>query len=399
MQLENEDATPDGSAPVPEVIDESLSETTLDLVRQAAARFGWPRVRVRPLSRYGYSGARVLVIRRDLDRSMPHALKIAEQGEVDVEMLAIGACTKTVKHMSTPEYFTSAIPDDGRSWGAICYEYFGASATKNPADLTDVYAACMGQPTERYPAAATSPESCETELMPLLHDTLEQLDAAHQVDPDLADVTYGELFSSHLRVGHPNRLERVICGAGRFVAYDEVIDRSPLDGLHALLSETSTRARAVLVHGDLHLSNIVVDGTRRANLIDFKWAQVGGHIFLDFVLLESSMRYMGFPHDVHPRLVLAIDQELNSDFDGGEAERIIQKVGDKFTRHRLREMLRMVLFVRARARAVLFEWSASSWSEYQRVLFLVLAGQQRLASFPLMRTIVNLHQLRAGVGL
>ncbi|MBT9156764.1 MAG: hypothetical protein DDT37_01753 [Firmicutes bacterium] len=52
------------------------------------------------------------------------------------------------------------------------------------------------------------------------------------------------------------------------------------------------------IHGDLHLSNIIVDtrNNKRVTLIDFAWAQVKGIAAIDYAMLENSLRYMGTPH-------------------------------------------------------------------------------------------------------
>lgn len=377
----------------PEVIDEALSASTVDLVKQAASRFGWRRVRVRPLSRFGYSGARVIVIRQDLRLNKPHALKIADRLQVDREMSAIEACLPTVRSMRAPTRFDSAVTEDGEEQSAICYEYFDGDGAGNPVDLTDIYSECMGLDL------AKPPESSAERLIPLLQNALAQLSIAHQIDPDRESDSYRNLFSWYLREKRPSRVHRVMSGSDSFSVHGVTVPSNPLDGLGELLDEVCAGYRAVLIHGDLHLSNIVMDGSTTPNLIDFKWARRGGHGFLDYALLESSMRLMRFPHDIHPRVVFAVDRELNHQFDGGDAHDIAQRVPDELARHRLTEMLRAVLSVRRTLAGSLPAWSDRDWLEYQRTLYLLLAGQQRLSSFPLMRTIVNLHQLRSELGL
>lgn len=369
----------------PLIVDDSLSGPTSELVRAAAKRFQWDTVHVRPLSRFGYSGAKIFVIRPDYDPHVPHVLKVANLGQIDREKRSINAFKGNIRGMPDTHRFRARTRLDGKAWGAICYEYFADDS--QPVDLTDVYANCMGQ---RDPLVL---EEFATRLQPMVKGALDKLKTAHVAHPDQREVTYRSMFKWYLRRKRPSRVDHVIKGGGSFDFCGIRVDGDPLAGLNFLLSQKTNGFQAVVIHGDLHLSNIVVDGTFSPNLIDFAWARRRGHRFLDYALLESSMRFMSFPHDVHPGAVLAVDREFNTDCDASDLGRVLAAVNHPLSRHRLTQMSEAVRFVRGELKAAIGTWTNEAWAEYQRTLYLLLSGQQRLESFPLIRSIINLDQL------
>ncbi|MBW0273067.1 hypothetical protein ATM97_23570 [Nocardia sp. MH4] len=67
-------------------------------------------------------------------------------------------------------------------------------------------------------------------------------------------------------------------------------------------------------------------------------------------------------------------------------------------------MAKSVMTVRERLASVLGNQGAKFSqgeidTEYQRVMYLVLAGQEKFQSFPLLRTTLNLHLLREALDL
>lgn len=76
------------------------------------------------------------------------------------------------------------------------------------------------------------------------------------------------------------------------------------------LLERTLSCRIGAVHGDLHPNNIVFDGADQPHLIDFAWASGSGHIMKDFVLMESSLRFLLFPTNTNPEIQLQVDIAL-----------------------------------------------------------------------------------------
>jgi hypothetical protein len=156
---------------------------------------------------------------------------------------------------------------------------------------------------------------------------------------------------------------------------------------------------AYAIHGDLHLSNIVIsDGQPRP--IDFAWARLGDHILKDYVMMESSLRFMRFPQYIHPRAVLTVDEALNSEWEVEVARGAIPRGVAQSAKDALNSMLDMVAVVRhsvGEVAGTLPTSSADLATEYARSLYIVLAGQQRFGTFPLIRTAINLDQLASVV--
>jgi hypothetical protein len=209
--------------------------------------------------------------------------------------------------------------------------------------------------------------------------------------------TYGDIFRNYLRLGtKPDRIQQI------FSYGPEAIDlcgfrvaRNPLGGLGNLLAQTTGGFNAFAIHGDLHLSNVVIS-EGRPRLVDFAFAGIEDHVMKDFALMESSIRFMRFPRHVHPKLMLSVDEALNRNWSVDAAREIVpQRAGGRGAMA-LNCMIDLVSIVRDAARTMLFEGEdpASSWSaEYYRTLYLILAGQQRFPTFPLVRSAINLSQL------
>lgn len=64
------------------------------------------------------------------------------------------------------------------------------------------------------------------------------------------------------------------------------------------------------VHGDLHPDNVIVDHNDLPHLIDFAWAKKRENLLVDFVLLESSIRFMAFPRPINLEDQLRVDRAL-----------------------------------------------------------------------------------------
>jgi hypothetical protein len=72
------------------------------------------------------------------------------------------------------------------------------------------------------------------------------------------------------------------------------------------------------VHGDLHPDNIILDRNGVPHLIDFAWAQKPRDVLVDFVLLETSIRFMLFPRPINLADQLTVDRLLlEEDGTGG----------------------------------------------------------------------------------
>jgi hypothetical protein len=215
--------------------------------------------------------------------------------------------------------------------------------------------------------------------------------------------TYGRLFAKYLRTRtKPNRVKLLFKGdKSPLDICGHSVEEDPLRSLPAVLSCISNGFYVSAIHGDLHLSNVVVS-RGRPHLIDYAWARLGDHVAKDYVLMESSLRFMCFPRHIHPSILLNIDLLLNSQWRVDGARDIIRPTLDGPAAVALTCMLDLVEVIRKRFELTVrsFVTSPDEWiNEYFICLYLILAGQQRFSTFPLMRTVVNLNQLRSWVGV
>jgi hypothetical protein len=191
------------------------------------------------------------------------------------------------------------------------------------------------------------------------------------------------------RDSHPDRMSLMFdCSGAPIQVYGEAVS-CPLKLLPGLLKEKPALPEIDAVHGDLHLSNVVI-ATDGPHLVDFAWSERDDHLLKDFVMMESSMRFMRFPRHVHPALMAKVDQVLNEVFFEDDMTEEFKVTADKGLRWTAYAMLRCVCAVRAlcmkRCAMVFPDIKADVLArEYFRCLYLVLAGQQRFDTFPLMR--------------
>jgi Ternary complex associated domain 9 len=64
------------------------------------------------------------------------------------------------------------------------------------------------------------------------------------------------------------------------------------------------------VHGDLHGRNVIFDRDGKSHIIDFAWAERQGHVLVDFVLLENTLRFFLMPKCIHRNDRHVIDEAL-----------------------------------------------------------------------------------------
>lgn len=208
---------------------------------------------------------------------------------------------------------------------------------------------------------------------------------------------YGAYFERYVdRSGHPDRLGEMFRSLGEpFDAYGERVT-NPLGALDELMQTTALIPPVDASHGDLHLNNVVLS-TDRPHLIDFAWSAIDDHLLKDFVMMESSARFMLFPRHVHPNTLARVDRALNARLIVDDVAACLTSSTEETLRWAAYVMACFVAEVRKQA------WHAAEAlshqlepfeREYFRCLYLVLAGQQRFATFPLVRLAWNLQTLQ-----
>ncbi|WP_371152692.1 hypothetical protein [Buchananella felis] len=366
------------------VINASIPEADMALLKKAAAKLKRAEVEAHPLARYGYSGARIYVIKTPSfgkKAHLPHVVKIATPEEIEREIEGHRIAQNNIRNVK-PGY---EVRKNGSV--AIFFQLVSDSDGK-VVDAADVYEKCMRNEVD-----------AKSTLLPLLGQSLDLLQTAHIVIKGQGGF-YGDYLEEYTRPRRKSRASRMFeCGELEYGG--TVVAKNPVLVLPELIVEEVGEFVTEVNHGDFHLSNIVVDrNATNPCLIDFAWTKSGGHGLIDYAMLESSLRFMKFPTDVNPRLLLEIDQRLTRTLSVADARARINEIGDCDTRARLTAMIDSVAVVREKMIDAFDEASNHSlWLEYNRVMFLVLAGQEKFESFPLERTIVNLDYLRKQIGM
>jgi Ternary complex associated domain 9 len=387
-----------GRLALPEKVNCAIENTSIaaddwDLLEAVGQELGWGAARAHPLTRYGFSGARIYLLEPKLGYGgISHIVKISTSSDIAEEVAGMQVARSHVRRFSA---FSEYAHPQGRI-SAISIPLFTArqgprNAPAKVMDAADVYERVL----------SVGPRGSRG-LEYMLKDALDLLDRAHVLLPDRKAVTYKSCCKRYLRQKHPSRIDALF-EAGDFEIQGYRVTSNPRLALNDLLNSFSIGFTCSVIHGDLHLSNIVADGNiAHPTLIDYAWTKRFGHVLLDYVMLESSLRMMRFPRSVNPGLILAVDRALVADFSGGDARALLTSLtSGSTTRKRVEVMLGAVETVRRQAKTLakasqisdrLFE------AEYFKLLYIVLCGQEKFDDYPLLRTIVNLDLLRQQMG-
>jgi hypothetical protein len=370
-----------GAETSPQIINRMISEDDEELLKSFARDLRWRTAIVSSLQRFGFSNAFLYVLRNAEGAGDPRVVKIGPARQMRDERMAWKSIEGFFPDAGDVRY---QIHSPSKRAG-LCFRLRPAGRDTTEVLELDVF----------YTRALSGDSTAAADCRQFLEQTYSSLRNAHLRLQTPVTRTYGSAFRRYIRSGvSPNRVEQLftyrpetveICGFH--------IAGNPLRPLRQLLKRETSGYDVFAIHGDMHLSNIVIsEGAPR--LIDFAWAGIDDHVMKDYVLMESSIRFMRFPRHVHPKIVLQIDSELNRNWSVDSARSVIPP---RLTGRKMLEfMLSVVETVRSslekalqRRQPIPGDWT----SEYFRCLYLVLAGQQRFTTFPLVRSIVNLDQL------
>jgi len=367
----------------------SIAADDWDLLQAVGLDLDWSAAIAHPLTRYGFSGARIYLLEPKRGHGgIPQIVKISTASDIDEEIAGMRIARSHVRRFSAFSEYAHPLA----AIKAISIPMFSTRRERRNApprvmDAADVYDQTLSD----------GPRSSEG-LERMLKEALDLLDHAHVLLSDRPAVTYLSFCERYLRQQHRSRVDD-LCEVGDFEIQGYRVTGNPKSVLGDLLEQRSTGFTCALIHGDLHLSNIVADGDITSpTLIDYAWAKRSSHVLIDHVMLESSLRIMRFPRSVNPRLTLAVDRALISDFSGDEAHRMVGALPERsITRQRLEVMIGAVRTVRKRARMLAKDNQISDLQlegEYFKLMYIILCGQEKFDDYPLMRTVINLDLLQ-----
>lgn len=355
---------------------ELLTEEERRAVSKAVEEFlgmGVP-ARVRSLKRFGFSGAKLLLVLPDNGR--PFVAKVHGKKEIQKDEKAIKEVV--VYFMDALAGYKPVYNDD---IGVLIYQHFGANTAKQvdeSQELKDVaYDPNMpikdvtARIQELYKKIAEEAHcrgvSTPTDLRrEYRRRELNYLRTENSKNPS-------EPFNSTQRIraaldGQSEALEIEYLG--------EMID-NPIMALKAGFAREFDIKKGP-VHGDLHPSNVIFSpGDGRPHLIDFSWAHKDGHILKDFVLMETSLRFMIFPRPVCLDEQCCVDKLLLEQTGYLRIHR--GSFSNPVSRRACKRMAEMIKVIREAAQPFLS--APLGFDEYLAAQFLVLYGLLRYESY------------------
>lgn len=321
----------------------------------------------RSLGRFGYSGARLYVVRVSFDAApfnhqilKPFAVKIASIAKIKKEFLPyprIG--TKLdfqMAHVELPDHQDAAL--------AVTLH---ADKTGQVTELRDLLFPSdqSTHPIDAFTAApATLFEQLYTKCIDAMH-------SSHKLSEVSWELDYAVCDSVHTKV--VTRLN------GMFGA--DYVKRSNPEGAFKQKMTTTASLLRGEIHGDLHPSNVVLDrDLQKVHLIDFADSVEEGHLLKDFVLMECSVRFHRFPRSVNFTTQRNFDKKFaKCDFAFESALGQVQNCRLSEHYERLANYVAAIRqAAKTRTEQLRHEWSGTV---YRTALFLQLYKQMQYESY------------------
>jgi hypothetical protein len=343
------------------------------------------KVAVDRFRRYGNSKTDLYLISHHPHGQPMYVVKLGPLTDIDDEF----SRTETSGTWINQSLNIRKVSTEEQGRAALSIDLLAANDGDSVVELDDVYQAVVRG--ERYEI---------DDLVGLLDSSFAVLaERAHVPSERAPQSSLGDHFKRYRRDSWPDRCGRLFSVSEDVPpvrVQDQVVEKNPLDHLEPLSERLPRPMLAKWVHGDLHPSNVVfTDGN--PSLIDFAWREQDDVVCKDFVMMESAFRFMRFPRYIHPHILESVDTALNTTFDTGPAQKIVTALPEGSIRTAMSAMVAGVDCVRRNAREIFARFDGvpteEAENEYFTCLYLVLAGQQRFDTFPLIRVVGNLHQL------
>lgn len=335
--------------------------------------FGATEVVVKPLERFGYSGARVFVFYTSGGTSRPWIGKIHNRKGIREEIEGLDRAR---------DHFEDARHERHTAFrgnkGILCISLIssGGSSDMSVTELKDLLFEDPAKP-RRLPAT----KSVQKILTKLYRSNCDaSFKAARFERQRLKDQ-----YEWYLRGNRARPLFENFFGKSRDKKLIEIYGRpypNPLKTVDSLL-QMERQLQLSTVHGDLHPSNVVLDRNRIPRLIDFSWCRKNAHVLQDFLLMECSIRFLMAPRAISSDALVMINAEFLKapPFDSQKVLSSLKKMGvtPEMIGH-FDRTLELVTTVRQHAMKVC--GSSFNMCDYLACQAIVLYGLCRVEKYP-----------------
>lgn len=343
---------------VPEININQFNEHQEIVIRKLAKKINSEVeiIYVDPLGRYGKSTAKVFLANLHITKKgMPWVFKIDDKDSFTKEKKGLQIWSDFIETART------AREAQHGDWGAIAYSFVGDFSGPK-INITEFKDLIIDKETD------TSFLKC------LLSDVYQNKCSLAHKSGDMIGIYFKENYSRYLRNDETK--------AKLIATFSNDSEKVRIKFLRAwilnpiFLLERGFKERIEcltgVVHGDLHSSNILITPNEDPALIDFAWGDEGAHVLKDFVLMESSIRFLLFPQYVNMDEQLKVDKILLEEegFDD-----VVACIDGSPLRFEYQRMAEMVGVVRQQAKRLWKDIGADfDFDEYLAAQFLVLYG-------------------------
>jgi hypothetical protein len=314
-------------------------------------------VHVAPFNRFGFSGSNLYLIFFSKEKkSIPHLLKTNNDKEkAKIEAKAMDGLKEKYRHSNYRYYSTTGL--DG-----ILLDYHSDDVSNKFEEAPKTFRNIIhGDINEK--------RLSDSEICKHIKNAFSEFRNVYYP----ADQTGCSIIDSYSRYLRNNITKNIIKDLTKSNMDDKKIDffgqkiTNPVYIMNNMIKKTTITKS--LIHGDLHTDNIVINHEGCPRIIDFAWS-TENDIYIDFSLLEMSIRYWGTP--------FFTNKYLKNEFE----RRTLKETVDienvdikKLDKKKLQRMVMLVNEIRDRCKEITGE--KYDFRRYILSQFIVLYGLQK----------------------
>lgn len=294
------------------------------------------RVYFSSFPRFGFSGAKLFLLCFGAPENLPFLFKIAPIVKAREERNAVRSLENAVRECS----IVGDVLESG-DWGGLLYAHVGTDKMLNAEKSRSL----------REILFCKEEEFSRGELCEVIDGSYVRLSNAHN-QMTWRECPLEEVYGRYFRKDRSkDRIVRIL-GKDCRERHLDFLGASILNPL-AFREMLPSKIKVPLarVHGDFHPDNVILDDNNSPRLIDFAWAEPWCDALVDFVLMETSIRFRDFPRSSNLAEQLAVDNTLLDEDGGAKIERL--SFSDETNRAAALRLGQAVTAIRRRAKSLL----------------------------------------------